>query len=94
VKKFGVPVVVGINHFAGDTEAEIEAVKAYVAEQGAEAILCKHWAEGGAGHRGDGAPVAELAESGQAQFAPLYPDEMPLFEKIERVAKSIYHAAR
>jgi hypothetical protein len=94
VKSFGVPVVVGINHFAGDTEAEIEAVKAYVAEQGSEAILCKHWAEGGAGIEEMARRVAELAESGQAQFAPLYPDEMPLFEKIERIAKSIYHAER
>jgi formate--tetrahydrofolate ligase len=93
VKSFGVPVVVGINHFAGDTDAEIEAVKAYVAEQGAEAILCKHWADGGAGIEEMARRVAELAESGQAQFAPLYPDEMPLFDKIERVAKSIYHAS-
>jgi formate--tetrahydrofolate ligase len=93
VKSFGVPVVVGINHFAGDTDAEIEAVKAYVAEQGAEAILCKHWADGGAGIEEMAHRVAELAESGQAQFAPLYPDEMPLFDKIERVAKSIYHAS-
>jgi formate--tetrahydrofolate ligase len=93
VKGFGVPVVVGINHFAGDTDAEIAAVKAYVAEQGSEAILCKHWAEGGAGIEEMARRVAELAESGQAQFAPLYPDEMPLLEKIERVAKSIYHAS-
>src|SRR6056297_4225601 len=93
VKSFGVPVVVGINHFAGDTEAEIAAVKAYVAEQGSEAILCRHWAEGGAGIEEMAHRVAELAESGQAQFAPLYPDEMPLFEKIERIAKSIYHAS-
>jgi formate--tetrahydrofolate ligase len=94
VKGFGVPVVVGINHFAGDTEAEIEAVKAYVAEQGSEAILCRHWAEGGAGIEEMATRVAELAESGAAQFAPLYPDEMPLFEKIETIAKSIYHAER
>jgi formate--tetrahydrofolate ligase len=52
-----------------------------------------HWAEGGAGIEEMARRVAELAESGQAQFAPLYPDEMPLFEKIERIAKSIYHAS-
>ncbi|MCU4654487.1 formate--tetrahydrofolate ligase [Roseibacterium sp. SDUM158016] len=93
VKGFGVPVVVGINHFAGDTEAEIAAVKAYVEAQGSEAILCRHWAEGSAGIEEMARRVAELADSGKAQFAPLYPDEMPLFEKIERIAKSIYHAS-
>jgi formate--tetrahydrofolate ligase len=93
VKSFGVPVVVGINHFAGDTDAEIEAVKAYVAEQGSEAILCKHWAHGSEGIEEMARRVAELADGGGAQFAPLYPDEMPLFEKIERIATHIYHAA-
>ncbi|MDX5383678.1 MAG: formate--tetrahydrofolate ligase [Rhodobacterales bacterium] len=92
VKSFGVPVVVAINHFAGDTAAEVQAVKDYVAEQGAEAVLCKHWAEGGAGTEDLARKVVALAESGKAQFAPLYPDEMPLFEKIETIAKRIYHA--
>ena len=92
VKKFGVPVVVAINHFVSDTEAEIQAVKDYVATLGAQAILCKHWAQGSAGIEDLAHKVVELAESGQAQFAPLYPDEMPLFEKIETIAKSIYHA--
>ncbi|MDP2121631.1 MAG: formate--tetrahydrofolate ligase [Hoeflea sp.] len=92
VKKFGVPVVVAINHFVSDTEAEIQAVKDYVATLGAEAILCKHWAQGSAGIEDLARKVVQLAESGQAQFAPLYPDEMPLFEKIETIAKSIYHA--
>tara|TARA_R110002020_G_scaffold244098_1_gene457633 strand:+ start:772 stop:2451 length:1680 start_codon:yes stop_codon:yes gene_type:complete len=92
VKKFGVPVVVAINHFVSDTEAEIQAVKDYVATLGAEAILCKHWAQGSAGIEDLAHKVVELAESGQAQFAPLYPDEMPLFEKIETIATEIYHA--
>ena len=92
VKSFGVPVVVAINHFAGDTAAEIAAVQAYVAEQGAEAVLCKHWAQGGAGTEELAHKVVALAESGQAQFAPLYSDEMPLLEKIETIAKRIYHA--
>jgi formate--tetrahydrofolate ligase len=91
VKSFGVPVVVAINHFHSDTEAEIAAVKAYVAEQGAEAILCKHWAQGGAGIEDLAHKVVELAEAG-GNFAPLYPDEMGLMEKIETVAKRIYHA--
>ncbi len=91
-KGFGVPVVVAINHFATDTDAEIAAVKDYVASQGAEAILCKHWAQGSAGIEDLARKVVELAESGKSHFAPLYPDEMPLFQKIETIAKRIYHA--
>ncbi|MCU0828919.1 MAG: formate--tetrahydrofolate ligase [Tabrizicola sp.] len=92
VKSFGVPVVVAINHFYSDTDAEIAAVKAYVAEQGAEAVLCKHWAQGSAGIEDLAKTVVKLAESGASHFAPLYPDEMPLFQKVETIAKRIYHA--
>ncbi|MEZ2219913.1 formate--tetrahydrofolate ligase [Rhizobium sp. RCC_161_2] len=92
VRKFGVPVVVAINHFVSDTDAEIEAVKNYVARLGAEAILCRHWAEGSAGIEELAYKVVELAESGQAKFQPLYPDNLPLLEKIEIVASKIYHA--
>src|SRR6201991_2278023 len=92
VKKFGVPVVVGINHFISDTDGEIQAIKDYVATLGAEAILCKHWAKGSAGIEDLANKVVQLAESGQSQFAPLYPDDMPLFQKIETIAKDIYHA--
>ncbi len=92
VKGFGVPVVVAINHFHSDTEAEIAAVQAYVAEQGAEAIVCRHWADGSAGVEALAQRVAELADSGASAFAPLYPDDMGLFEKIETIAKRIYHA--
>ncbi len=91
VKGFGVPVVVAINHFFSDTEAEIQAVKDYVASQGAEAILCKHWAQGSAGIEDLARKVVQLAE-GPSSFAPLYPDEMPLFQKVETIAKRIYHA--
>jgi formate--tetrahydrofolate ligase len=92
VKSFGVPVVVAINHFHSDTEAEIQAVKDYVAGLGAEAILCRHWAEGGQGITELAQRVADLAEGESAQFAPLYPDEMPLFEKMETIARRIYRA--
>ena len=92
VKSFGVPVVVAINHFFSDTDAEIAAVKAYVAEQGAEAILCKHWAMGSAGIEELAKKVVSLAEGGSANFAPLYPDDMPLFQKLQTIAKRIYHA--
>ncbi|MEL6522101.1 MAG: formate--tetrahydrofolate ligase [Pseudomonadota bacterium] len=92
VKGFGVPAVVAINHFAGDTDAEVAAVKTYVESQGSEAILCKHWASGSAGTEDLAKRVVELAESGEANFSTLYPDEMPLFEKIETIAKKIYRA--
>ncbi len=92
VKGFGVPVVVAINHFAGDTEAEIAAVQAYVAAQGAEAILCRHWAEGSAGIEDLARRVADLADADTGNFAPLYPDDMPLFQKAETVAQRIYRA--
>lgn len=92
LKSFGVPVVVAINHFVADTDAEIQAVKDYVSGQGAEAILCKHWAQGGAGIEDLAHRVVQLAESGAANFAPIYPDKMPLFKKIETIAKRIYHA--
>ncbi len=89
---FGVPAVVAINHFVTDTEAEIEAVKAYVESLGSQAILCKHWANGSAGIEELAHKVVEMADSGEADFRTLYPDEMPLFEKIETVAKRIYRA--
>jgi len=92
VKSFGVPVVVAINHFYSDTDAEVQAVKDYVAGQGAEAILCKHWAMGSEGIEELAHKVVELAESGVADFAPLYPDEMGLMAKIETVARRIYRA--
>ncbi|POF28887.1 formate--tetrahydrofolate ligase [Roseibium marinum] len=92
VKQFGVPAVVAINHFTADTEAEIQAVKDYCAELGVEAILATHWADGSAGTEALATRVAELAESGIAQFAPLYDDTMPLFEKIETIARRIYRA--
>ena len=92
LKQFGVPVVVAINHFVTDTEAEIAAVQDYVAGQGAEAILCKHWAEGSKGITALAERVAQIADSGASQFAPLYRDDLSLFEKIETIAKRIYRA--
>ena len=93
VKQFGVPAVVAINHFAGDTDAEIQAVKDYVASLGAEAIVCRHWAEGSAGIEDLAHKVVELAESGLSQFAPLYSDEMGLFDKIDTIVRRIYRGS-
>ena len=92
VKSFGVPVVVAINHFVTDTDAEVAAVKAYVEGQGSEAILCKHWALGSEGTKELATRVAEIADAGEANFAPIYPDDMGLFDKIDTIAKKIYRA--
>ena len=92
VRSFGVPAIVAINHFVTDTEAEIQAVKDHVAGMGCEAVVCRHWAEGSAGITELAERVAEIADSGMAQFSPLYPDDMPLFQKIETIAKRIYRA--
>ena len=92
LKSFGVPVVVAINHFVTDTEAEVQAVKDYVATQGSEAIVSQHWEFGSKGSEELATRVAEIADSGVSQFAPLYNDDLSLFEKIERVAKGIYRA--
>ena len=93
VKQFGVPVVVAMNHFVSDTDAEIKAMKDYVASQGSEAILCKHWAHGSAGIEELARKVAQLADSGASQFSPLYPDEMKLFDKIDTIVKRIYRGS-
>jgi formate--tetrahydrofolate ligase len=92
LKSFGVPVVVAVNHFVTDTDAEVQAVQDYVATQGAEAIVSRHWEFGSEGSEPLARRVAEIAESGASQFAPLYKDELSLFEKIETVARRIYHA--
>lgn len=92
IKQFGVPVIVAINHFIADTDAEIEAVKAYVSTQGAEAVLCKHWAHGSKGTEDLAHKVVKMIDKGSAQFAPLYPDDMSLFKKMETIAKRIYRA--
>ena len=92
LKSFGVPVVVAINHFVTDTDAEVQAVKDYVATQGSEAIVSRHWELGSEGSEELAKRVAEIADSGVSQFAPLYNDDLSLFEKIERIAKGIYRA--
>jgi formate--tetrahydrofolate ligase len=92
VKSFGVPAVVAINHFISDTDAEVAAIQDYVKGLGSEAFLCKHWAQGSKGIEAMARRVVEIADSGASKYAPLYPDEMPLFEKVETIAKKIYRA--
>lgn len=92
VKAFGVPVVVAVNHFVADTDAEVQAIRDYVAEHGAEAVVSRHWELGSEGAVELAERVAALADADSANFGPLYPDDMPLFEKIETIAKRIYRA--
>ncbi|MED5550863.1 MAG: formate--tetrahydrofolate ligase [Pseudomonadota bacterium] len=92
LKQFGVPLVVAINHFTADTEAELAAVKDFCSERGVEAVLATHWADGGAGTEALARSVAALADSDEADFAPLYGDDLSLVEKIETVARKIYRA--
>jgi formate--tetrahydrofolate ligase len=93
VKSFGVPVVVGINRFSDDTDAEIAAVQEAAAAQGARAILCTHWADGGKGAAELANEVLRLAEGSPSRFKPLYPDDMPLLEKVRTIATSLYGAS-
>jgi formate--tetrahydrofolate ligase len=92
IGKFGVPLVVSINRFSADTAAEIELVTKACAKLGVTALMADHWAEGGKGATDVARAVAETADSGKADFRLLYPDDMPLFEKIRTVAREIYRA--
>ena len=92
VKSFGVPVVVAINHFVTDTDAEVQAVKDYCADHGVEAVLSRHWELGSEGSEDLAKKVVEIADAGTANFAPIYPDDMSLFDKIDTIAKRIYRA--
>ena len=92
IQKFGVPAVVAINHFIADTDAEIAVIKEAVAAKGTEAILCQHWAKGSAGTEELANKVVAIIDEGKADFAPLYPSEMPLFDKINTIATEIYRA--
>jgi formate--tetrahydrofolate ligase len=92
LKSFGVPVVVAINHFVTDTDAEVQTIKDFVSEQGAEAILSRHWELGSEGSADLAKRVAEIADADVANFAPIYPDEMSLADKIQTVCKRIYRA--
>ena len=92
VQKFGVPVVVGVNNFTTDTDAEFAAVQKYCADMGVDAIRCTHWAEGSKGTTELAKKVVELAESVSAAFKPLYPDTMSLWDKVTTIATEIYDA--
>ncbi|MEZ5928976.1 MAG: formate--tetrahydrofolate ligase [Parvularculaceae bacterium] len=93
VKKFGVPVAVAINRFTADTDEELKAIAGFCAARGVEAFECTHWADGGKGAEGLARKIVELADSGAADFKPLYADNVPLWEKVRTIAREIYGAA-
>ena len=92
IGQFGVPTVVAINRFATDTDEEVAAIQEYANARGIEAIPCTHWADGSRGAEGLARRVVTMLGQGRGRFAPLYPDEIPLLEKMQVVAKRIYHA--
>lgn len=94
VQKFGVPAVVGINNFIADTDAEHRLILDFCSnELGVDCFVNSHWAEGGAGITAMAERIVALADSGEAAYAPLYPDAMPLWEKMETIATRLYGAA-
>jgi formate--tetrahydrofolate ligase len=94
VRGFGVPVIVAINHFTSDSDAEHRLIADICeAEFEVEAVQCRHWAEGAAGAEQLARCVVARCESGEARFAPLYADELPLADKIRTIATRIYGAA-
>lgn len=93
IANFGVPAVVAINRFITDTDAEIQAIQKFVSQFGVEAVECTHWSDGSAGTEALANKVVGLVESGKAQFRTLYDDAMPLFDKINTVAKTLYGAS-
>ena len=93
IKKFNLPVIVGINHFVSDTEEEVNKLLEVVSASGSEAIVCKHWSDGSEGTKELAQRVVEVCNSGEANFQPLYKDELPLLDKIKCVATEIYRAS-
>src|SRR5271163_5040822 len=94
LRKFGVPVVVAVNRFGSDTATELDFVESAVAREFAvKTIVCDHWARGSAGAEGLAHVAAALADSGEAEFRPLYPDDMSLWDKTRTIAREIYGAA-
>lgn len=92
MQKFGIVPVVSINRFSTDTEAEIDLVKKACAKLGVEALMADHWAEGGKGAADVARAVVKVVDSGKSRLKLLYPDDMPLYEKIRTIAKEIYRA--
>jgi formate--tetrahydrofolate ligase len=93
VGKFGVPAIVAINKFSADTAAEHELIHELCNGIGVKAFLCSHWADGSKGTTELAHEVVRVAESGKSAYKPLYPDEMPLMEKVRTIAQKTYGAS-
>ena len=93
MKKFGLPVTVAINKFIHDTKKEENAVIDFCKDLGVKANLCTHWADGGKGTKDLAKTVVELSSKGKNKFKYLYEDKLPLFKKIEKIAKEFYKAS-
>lgn len=93
VKKFGVPVVVAINKFITDTDAEIAEIEQAAANEGSKAFLCTHWADGGKGAEQLARHVVDLISEDHDNFRPLYPSKMKLRDKVKTIATELYRAA-
>ncbi len=92
VAAFGVPAVVALNAFVSDHDEEIALVRQATEALGARFVRSDHWARGGEGAEDLARAVAQLLEEGRADFQPLYPDDMPLLEKVRTIAQTIYGA--
>jgi len=92
IGQYGVPVVVAVNNFTSDTDAEFNAIKQYCDALNVDAILCKHWADGSGGSSDLARKVVQIAESGVTKFKTLYDDSVSLWEKTNIIAKSMYGA--
>src|SRR5690349_11771896 len=92
IQKFGLPAVVSINRFSADTDAEIALVKEKCKALGVEALMADHWAMGGEGAADVARAVVKTIDAGKAKLKLLYPDEMPLLEKVRTIAKELYRA--
>ncbi len=92
IAKFGIPRVVGINRFTGDTDAEIKIIVDHCEAKGLPVRICTHWANGGEGAEELAKQVADMLDNTTANFKPLYSSDKPLLEKIETIAKEIYRA--
>jgi len=93
VKKFGLPVVVAVNHFITDTDKEVNALMDFCKNLGVRSSLCTHWSNGGEGTKDLAKSVVEICDKNNSSFKFLYEDKVPLFKKIETIAKEIYHAS-
>ena len=90
--QFGLPTVVAVNQFVSDTQEEIDCLQSLCKKSGTQAILCQVWEKGGEGGENLACAVVEICEKNEGKFTFLYPDELPLTEKIEVLAKKLYRA--